>query len=118
MEGVCYARYIRYSPRKIAQVLKIIRGKNVVNVFNILDNINKSCCLEIKKAIKSALANAGGLKEPYKFYVKECFVTKGPYLKRIMPKAFGRAALFTRKMAHLTVVVSDEKKQARYKKEK
>ncbi len=110
MEGVCHTRYIRYSPRKIAQVLKIIRGKNVANVFNILDNINKSCSLEIKKSIKSALANAGGLKEPYKFYIKDCYVTKGPYLKRIMPRAFGRAALYTRKMAHLVVVVSDEKK--------
>jgi large subunit ribosomal protein L22 len=108
MEGICYARYLRYSPRKIAQVLKIIRGKNVEQVFNILDNINKACSVDIKKAIKSALANAGGLKTPYKFYLKECYVTKGPYMKRIMPKAFGRAALFTRKTAHLTVVVSDE----------
>lgn len=110
MQGVCYARYLRYSPRKIAQVLKIIRGKNVADVFNILDNINKACSVDIKKAIKSALANAGGLKEPYRFYLKECYVTKGPYMKRVMPKAFGRAALYTRKTAHLTVVVSDEKK--------
>lgn len=110
MEGVSHARYIRYSPRKIAQVLKIIRGKNVVDVFNILDNLRKSCSTDIKKTIKSALVNAGGLKEPHRFYVKSCFVTKGPYYKRIMPKAFGRAALYTRKTAHLTVVVSDEKR--------
>ncbi len=109
MEGVCHARFIRYSPRKIAQVLKLIRGKNIVDVFNILDNINKSCVVDIKKTIKSALVNAGGIKEPYRFYLKTCFVTKGPYYKRIMPKAFGRAALYTRKTAHLTVVVSDEK---------
>lgn len=109
MEGVCYARYIRYSPRKVAQVLKIIRGKKVIDAYRMLDNINKSCSLDIKKAIKSALNNAGALKFPDKFYVKECYVTKGPYFKRIMPKAFGRAALFTRKTAHLTVVVSDKK---------
>ncbi|MCS7151983.1 MAG: 50S ribosomal protein L22 [Endomicrobia bacterium] len=107
MQGVCIARYIRYSPRKIAQVLKIIRGKNVAEVFKILDNVNKSCSLDIKKAVKSALANAGGLKEPHKFYLSTCYVTKGPYMKRIMPRAFGRAALYTRKTAHLTVVVSD-----------
>lgn len=109
MEGICYDRYIRYSPKKIAQVLKIIRGKNVVDVFNILTNIKKSCADEIKKAVKSALANAGGSKEPYRFYLKTCFVTKGPYYKRIMPRAFGRAALYTKKTAHLTVIVSDEK---------
>ena len=108
MQGVCYTRYIRFSPRKIAQVLKVIRGKNLVEVFNILDNINKSCAVDIKKAIKSALNNAGGLREPHRFYLKTCFVTKGPYMKRIMPRAFGRAALYTRKTAHLTVVVSDE----------
>ncbi len=109
MQGVCYARYLRHSPKKIAQVLKLIRGKSVAKSFNILDNINKSCAEAIKKAIKSALANVGGLKNPDKFYVKTCYVTKGPYMKRIMPKAFGRAALYTRKTAHLTVVVSDEK---------
>ncbi len=108
MEGVCHAKYIRYSPRKVAQVLKIIRGKKVSDVFNILDNINKSFVEDLKKTVKSALANAGGIKQPDKFFVKECYVTKGPYLKRVMPKAFGRAALFTRKMAHLTVVVSDK----------
>ncbi|MCS7231133.1 MAG: 50S ribosomal protein L22 [Elusimicrobiota bacterium] len=109
MEGISYSRYIRYSPRKITQVLKVIRGKNVVEAFRILDNINKSCSLDIKKTIKNALNNAGALRSPEKFYIKSCYVTKGPYLKRIMPKAFGRAALFTRKTAHLTVIVSDEK---------
>lgn len=109
MEGTCIARFIRYSPRKIAQVLKIIRGKSVDEVFRILDNVNKSCSLDIKKAVKSALANAGGLREPHRFYLKTCYVTKGPYMKRIMPRAFGRAALYTRKTAHLTVVVSDQK---------
>ncbi len=109
MQGIAHARYIRYSPKKIAQVLKIIRGKKVSDVFNILENINKSFVEDLKKTIKSALANAGGLKQPDKFYLKECYVTKGPYLKRVMPKAFGRAALFSRKMAHLTVVLSDNK---------
>lgn len=109
MQGVCHARYIRYSPRKIAQVLKIIRGKKVSDVFNILNNINKSFVEDLKKTIKSALANAKGLKEPDKFYITQCYVTKGPYMKRVMPKAFGRAALFTRKTAHLTVVVSNQK---------
>jgi large subunit ribosomal protein L22 len=109
MQGVCHGRFIRYSPKKIAQVLKIIRGKKVSDVFNILNNINKSFVDDLKKAIKSALSNAKGLKEPDKFYLTQCYVTKGPYLKRIMPKAFGRAALFTRKMTHLTVVVSNEK---------
>ncbi|MFN3551198.1 MAG: 50S ribosomal protein L22 [Endomicrobiia bacterium] len=108
MQGICHARYIRYSPRKIAQVLKIIRGKKVSEVFNILNNINKSFVEDLKKSIKSALSNAKGLKEPDKFYLTQCYVTKGPYMKRIMPKAFGRAALFTRKTAHLTVVVSNE----------
>ncbi|MEN3013297.1 MAG: 50S ribosomal protein L22 [Endomicrobiia bacterium] len=109
MEGIAHARYIRYSPRKIAQVLKLVRGKKVSDAFRILDNVKKSCSLEIKKTIKSALSNAGALKSPEKFYVKTCYVTKGPFLKRIMPKAFGRAALFTRKTSHLTIIVSDQK---------
>ncbi len=110
MEGVCHARYLRYSPRKIAQVLKLIRGKPIPVVFNILNNINKACVVDIKKSIKSALSNIRATGSLDKFYLKECYVTKGPYYKRVMPMAFGRAALYTRKTAHLTVVVSDEKK--------
>ncbi|MCX7956645.1 MAG: 50S ribosomal protein L22 [Endomicrobia bacterium] len=109
MESIAKAKFIRYSPRKISQVLKLIRGKKISDAYKILDYINKSCSLDIKKTIKSALSNAGGIKTPDKFFIKSCYVTKGPYIKRIMPKAFGRAALFTRKMAHLTVVVSDQK---------
>lgn len=111
MEGICKARFVRCSPRKIAQVLKIVRGKSVSSVFNILSTVNKSSSEIIYKAVKSALANAKGLNSPEKFFVKKCFVTKGPYYKRIMPRAFGRAALYTRKTAHLTVVVSNEKKK-------
>lgn len=110
VEGLCKAKYIRYSPKKVAQVLKLIRGKSILEVYNILDNINKSCALDIKKSIKSALSNVRAASTPEKFYLKECYVTKGPYYKRIMPRAFGRAALYTRKTAHLTVVVSDEKR--------
>ncbi len=109
MEGICKAKFVRCSPIKIAQVLKIIRKKSVAEVFNILNHLNKSSSDIIKKAVKSALSNAKGLKSPDKYFVKTCFVTKGPYYKRIMPRAFGRAATFTRKTAHLTVVVSDEK---------
>jgi large subunit ribosomal protein L22 len=109
MEGICKARYVRCSPKKIMQVLKVVRGKKVSEAFNILENLNKSASEIIYKAIKSALSNAKGLKSPDKYFVKQCFVTKGPYFKRIMPRAFGRAAMFTRKTAHLTVVVSDKK---------
>ncbi|MFQ3675821.1 MAG: 50S ribosomal protein L22 [Endomicrobiia bacterium] len=109
MEGICKAKFVRCSPIKIMQVLRIIRRKKVIDAFNILKNLNKSSSEIIYKAIKSALANAKGLKSPDKYFVKQCFVTKGPYFKRIMPRAFGRAAMFTRKTAHLTVVVSDKK---------
>ena len=107
MEAVAHARYARYSPKKVAQVLNLIRNKRVDKAFAILQFTPKSASEIVMKTLKSALSNAGGLKTPYKFYVKECWVNKGPYLKRIRPRAFGRADIYTRKTCHLTIIVSD-----------
>ena len=109
MEAKAITRYARYSPKKVAQILKLIRKKRVDEVFAILKFLNKGCVDLVEKTLKSALANAGGLREPFRFYIKECWVNKGPYLKRIRPRAFGRANIYTRKMCHLTIIVSDEK---------
>jgi large subunit ribosomal protein L22 len=108
MQGKCDSRYLRHAPRKVAQVLKIIRGRTVSDAMQILGNTGKSCSDAIRKALASALANANGAKSPERFRVAQCYVNRGPFMKRMMPRARGSAAMFTRKTSHITVVVSDE----------
>lgn len=108
MEWIAKAQFARYAPRKVKQVLDLIRRKSVIEAFKILKFIPKSAVTLIEKTLKSAVANSGRLKHPEGLFVKECWVNQGPTLKRFRARAFGRAAMYKRKTCHLTVKVSDE----------
>ncbi|MDI6641737.1 MAG: 50S ribosomal protein L22 [Elusimicrobiota bacterium] len=109
MEARAIARFQRYSPRKVAQVLDLIRRKEVTKAFAILQFVNKRAKILIQKTLRSAVANAGKIKNPAGIFVKECYVGQGPALKRWRARAFGRAAPYKHRTCHLTIVVSDEK---------
>jgi len=104
------ARYQRYSPRKVNQILDVIRNKPVPEAFKILRFIPKSAKILVEKTLKSAVSNAGKLKTfGQGFFIKECYATQGPSLKRWRARAFGRAAPYKHRTTHLTIVISDEK---------
>ncbi len=109
MEAKAIARFQRYSPRKVGQVLDLIRSKPVAKAFDILRFIPKSPKVLVEKTLKSAVANARRLKDYSNLIVKECFVNQGPALKRWRARAFGRAVMYKHRTCHLTIVVSDEK---------
>ena len=109
MEAKAYLKYARISPRKVKKVLDLIRGKDVENAMAILKNTTKSESEYLIKLLNSAIANAehNFSMDVSKLYVSECFVCSGPILKRIMPRAQGRAYRINKRTSHVTLAVKE-----------
>ncbi len=105
-----YLRYARISPRKVCIVLDLIRGKKVDTAMAILNNTPKSASEYLIKLLKSAVANAehNFNMDPEKLYITECFVCPGPTLKRIRPRAQGRANRILKRTSHVTLTVAEK----------
>ena len=110
MEARAELRQVRISPRKVGIVLDLIRNKPVEIAFATLKNTPKSACEPLEKLLKSAVANAENNNQmnPENLYVAECFANKGPTMKRVKPRAQGRAYRIEKRMSHITIVL-DEK---------
>lgn len=101
------ARFVRISPYKVRIVLDIIRGKGYKEAVAILENTPKAASEPVKKVLMSAAANAEnnqGLSKD-NLYVAACFADQGPTLKRVMPRAQGRAFRILKRTSHITVVL-------------
>ena len=101
--------YARVSVTKACFVLDAIRGKDVNEALAILKYNNRKGSTVIYKLLQSAIANAennNGLKAD-NLYVAECFANKGPTMKRIHPRAQGRAYRIEKKTSHITVVLDE-----------
>ena len=101
--------YARVSVTKACFVLDAIRGKDVNTALAILQYNNRKGSKVIYKLLKSAVANAennNGLKAE-NLYVAECFANKGPTMKRIHPRAQGRAYRIEKRTSHITVVLDE-----------
>ena len=110
MEARAYLRGVRISPRKVQIVLDLIRNKPTNVALAILRNTPKAASEPVAKLLKSAMANAENNHSMDKnhLYVAECFVTPGPTLKRMMPRAQGRGYRINKRTSHITVVVSEK----------
>ncbi len=103
--------YARVSVQKACFVLDAIRGKDVQTALAILEYNPRYASSLVKKLLQSAIANAennNGLKAE-NLYVAACYANKGPTMKRVRPRAQGRAYRIEKRMSHITVVL-DEKK--------
>ena len=110
MEAKAHLKYARISPRKVKIVLDLIRGKDVATAMAILKNTPKSASEYLTKLLRSAVANAENNfnMDVSKLYVSECFVCPGPTLKRIMPRAQGRAFRIMKRTSHITLAVKEK----------
>ncbi len=108
-EARAYLNYVRISPRKVSVVLDLIRNKPVDLAMAILKNTPKAACEDLQKLLKSAVANAENNHDMdvSKLYVAECSVSQGPTLKRIRPRAQGRAYRINKKTSHITLVLRE-----------
>jgi len=105
------AKYILMSPYKARPVIDLIRGKRVQEALNILETTPKKASRIIKKVLLSAIANAEnnyGL-DVDRLYVAQAYVNEGPRLKRVWPRAWGRANRILRRMSHITIEVEERK---------
>ena len=102
-------RYARTSPQKVRLVADQIRGMPVDRALNLLTYSNKKPAAIIKKLLESAIANAehndGADIDELK--VSSIFVDQGPTLKRLRPRARGRADRILKPMSHITVTVAE-----------
>ncbi|AHG76567.1 50S ribosomal protein L22 [Mannheimia varigena] len=109
METIAKHRYARTSAQKARLVADLIRGKKVAQALEILTFTNKKAADLVKKVLESAIANAehndGADVDDLK--VAKIFVDEGPSMKRVMPRAKGRADRILKRTSHITVVVSD-----------
>ncbi len=107
--------YARVSVQKACFVLDAIRGKDVETALGILEYNPRYASSIIKKLLESARANAEYLhsQDPTKYpnpehlYIAECFANKGPTMKRIRPRAQGRAYRIEKRMSHITIVLDE-----------
>ncbi len=112
MESRAILRHARIAPRKVQIVLDLIRNKPVDEAAAILKYTPKAACEPVGKLLASAVAN--GVNDPAKMmdknnmYVAECFVSPGPTLKRIMPRARGSANRILKRTSHVTLVLKEK----------
>ncbi len=109
MEAKAFLKYCRITPRKVQIVLDLIRGESLEKVQAILKYTRKSACEPLLKLVNSAAANAEnnfGM-DRHSLYVAECFASPGPTLKRIRPRAHGRADRELKRTSHITVVLKE-----------
>ncbi len=109
-EAKAHLRNVRISPRKVQIVLDLIRNKPTDLALATLRLTPKAGSPIVEKLLKSAIANAENNHEMDKnnLYVAECFVTPGPIMKRIMPRAQGRAYRILKRTSHITIVVREK----------
>ena len=113
MSVLAVAKGVRMSPRKVAVVASLVRGRTVEDALIILEHTPRRSALAVSKVIASAKANADhnhGLK-PGTLKITEITVTHGPRLKRFRPASHGRALPFMRRTSHIRVIVDGEVRQ-------
>ena len=101
--------YARVSVQKACFVLDAIRGKDVQTALGILAYNPRYASSVIEKLLKSAIANAennNGMSVE-NLYIEECYANKGPTMKRIKPRAQGRAYRIEKRMSHITIVLNE-----------
>jgi large subunit ribosomal protein L22 len=108
-ESKASAKYVRISPRKVQIVLDLIRNQPADKAMAILKFTPKAACEPVSKVLKSAMANAENNynMDISKLYVAYAHVAPGPILKRIQPRAQGRAYRINKRTSHITLVLKE-----------
>lgn len=109
METRAITKFIRVSPQKARLVGDMIKNKNISDAINILTFTPRKAARIIKKVVNSAVANAD--QNPNididTLYIKNVLVDQGPQLKRVKPRAQGRAYGIKHRLSHITVILDE-----------
>lgn len=111
MQTYARARFVRVSCRKAELVLDQIRGKSVGEALAMLQYTPRIAARLIEKVLRSAVANAEHnhqVRDLDSLRVVRATADGGPSLKRVQPRAMGRAFFIKHRTSHLTITVTDE----------
>lgn len=106
------AKGVRISPRKVAVVASLVRGRSVSDAVEILNHTPRRAATPVKKIIESVKANADNNHNfnPESLIITKISVVPGPRMKRYKPAAHGRALPFQKKSSHIFVEVTGDKR--------
>ena len=110
MQVSATAKRLSISPQKARLVVDQVRGKPVADALDILNFSTKKGAVLVRKVLESAIANAENNEgaDIDELKVAEIFVNEGMTMKRIRPRAKGRADRIFKRSSHITVTVTDE----------
>lgn len=111
MRTKAVARYVRVPPAKARLVLNQIRGKRVSEALQLLPYIPRAAARLVEKVLRSAIANAEHnhqMRSLEEVRIVHAIADGGPMMKRVQPRAMGRAFFVRHRTSHLTIVLSDE----------
>jgi large subunit ribosomal protein L22 len=115
MQAIARLRYLQASPQKVRLVADLIRGKGVQEAANLLQVTKKHAARPMEKLLRSAIANAENRDEMVdvdSLFIKEIFVDPGPTIKRIRPRAQGRAYRILKRQSHITIKLDSRQESA------
>ena len=104
------AKYLRASTRKTRLVTEAIKGKRVEDATAILRFMPQKAAGEVARVLKSATANAENNHNlsAEDLVIVDAVANEGPTIKRLQPRAQGRAFPIHKPMTHITIVVADQ----------
>lgn len=112
MESRAVIKYARVTPRKARRVVDLIRGRKAGEAMLSLRFMPYRAARQVEKVLRSAMANAEqkNAVDPEAMRISRAFVDQGPTMKRLMPRAMGRANIIKKRMSHITLYLSDEER--------
>ncbi|MBM9433769.1 50S ribosomal protein L22 [Flaviflexus equikiangi] len=115
MEAKAQAKYVRITPMKARRVVDHVRGMRAVDAVDVLRYAPQAAAENVRKLLESAMANArqaadkaGERFDIEDLHIVEAYVDEGPTMKRIQPRAQGRANQILKRTSHITIIVGDE----------
>lgn len=110
MESKAILKYARITPRKARRVVDLIKNKSAGDALVYLRFMPYRGARFIEKLVKSAMANAEQKKavNPEEMKIVRVYVDQGPVMKRMEPRAMGRANVIRKRSSHITVILSEE----------
>ncbi len=112
-EAKAVARFVRVPAQKARLVADLIRGQNVNTALVQVQLSRRHAARVVEKVLKSAMANATqnhGVRDVDRLVVAQATVDEGPSMKRIQPRAMGRAFRIKKRTSHITIVVRERER--------
>ncbi len=109
MESKAILKYARISPRKVRRVTDLLKGKKAGDALVNLGFLPHKGGKIVAKVLKSAMANAEQKKvaDPESMKIMNILVDQGPTMKRMMPRAMGRADMIKKRTSHITLLLEE-----------